>query len=377
MSSLTVIQQTHEAPTSAGFTPTTDEQLSDGEVLMAFVDALTPDEKQRLIRNRIHLTAALVREFGRGIIPAANETVNEPYEPPPIDDSEQTVSATTRMLINRAVNDRESRIDTARPRILKQYGVTRGEDVKVIFDAEMAIDCCKRCCGFPCMRNPKNSVPAIDVIKGVVKISYTPCKFAVRERQEKLEAKIKHAKIPTGYIGKTFDDYRVDTFNAEAVAYAKRVIKTGRGAFLHGEFGSGKTLLAAIIAQEFLNAGKTVAFLKVPTLLTNIRDTYNGKSKVSEAEVLKAAFMVDLLVLDDFGVEKPTLFVGSTLCSIIDARYDQPSTTTIITSNLTLEEIAKQLDNAIDGENKNGSRILDRCMQICKPILLKGKSRRR
>lgn len=344
---------------------------------MAFVDALTPEEKQRLIRHRVHLTAALVREFGRGIIPSADESFNDPYEPPPIDDSEQTVSATTRMLIEQGRIERKNILDAARPRICKQYGVTSDKDVATIFYTENSINRCERCNGQICTANPQNLLPAIDVVNGVLQISYSPCKFELRNRQERLETKLKHAKIPTGYIGKTFDDYHVDTFNAEAVAYAKRVIKTGRGAFLHGEFGTGKTLLAAIIAQEFLRAGKTVAFLKVPTLLTDIRDTYNGKSKVSEAEVLKAAFMVDLLVLDDFGMEKPTLFVGSTLCSIIDARYDQPSTTTIITSNLKIEEIAKQLDNATDGTSKNGSRILDRCMQICKPILLKGKSRRR
>ena len=376
MSSLTVIRQTPEASTPVGFTPTTDEPLTDGEVLMAFVDSLTPEEKQRLIRHRVHLTAALVREFGRGIIPAADETVNEPSEPP-IDDSEQKVSATTRMLIEQGRNEWKSILDAARPRICKQYGVTSEEDVKAIFYTENSINRCERCNGQICTVKPQNLLPAIDVVNGVLQISYSPCKFELRNRQERLETKLKHAKIPTGYIGKTFDDYRVDALNKEAVAYAKRAIKTGRGAFLHGEFGSGKTLLAAIIAQEFLNAGKTVAFLKVPTLLTDIRDTYNGKSKVSEAEVLKVAFTADLLVLDDFGMEKPTLFVGSTLCSIIDARYDQPNTTTIITSNLTLEEIAKQLDHAVDGENKNGSRILDRCMQICKPICLKGKSRRK
>ena len=343
---------------------------------MAFVDSLTPEEKQRLIRHRVHLTAALVREFGRGIIPAADETVNESHDPP-VDDSLSTASATTRKLVEQGRNEWQSIIDTARPRICKQYGVTSDKDVATIFYTENSINRCERCNGQICTVKPQNLLPAIEVIKGVVKISYTPCKFAVRDRQEKLEEKLKHAKIPTGYIGKTFDDYNVDALNKEAVAYAKRALKTGRGAFLHGEFGCGKTLLAAIIAQEFLNAGKTVAFLKVPTLLTDIRDTYNNKSPRSEAEVLKAAFTVDLLILDDFGMEKPTLFVGSTLCSIIDARYDQPNTTTIITSNLTLEEIAKQLDHAVDGENKNGSRILDRCMQICKPILLKGKSRRR
>lgn len=185
------------------------------------------------------------------------------------------------------------------------------------------------------------------------------------------------AKIPQRYFGKTFDDYDVDSSNRDAVTYAKNVLKTRRGAYFYGERGTGKTFLASIIAQEFLRAGKTVVFEKVTGLLGEIRDTFNGRGKFSEAQIMDAASKADLLVLDDMGMEKPTMFAGATLCSIIDARYDRPRLTTIITSNEPIETVCNGLDHAVDGKNCNGSRIHDRCMEICKPILLNGVSRRR
>ena len=44
--------------------------------------------------------------------------------------------------------------------------------------------------------------------------------------------------------------------------------------------------------------------------------------------------------------------------------------------HLTQAELAERLNNATDGANLNGSRIFDRLKEICKPILLKGTSRR-
>ena len=263
-----------------------------------------------------------------------------------------------------------------RPRIREQYGLTADDDVIKILRAEQQLKACEGCQNLPCCRAPAKSTPIVEVVNGCLKISYTKCKVATAAEQERVKRRFKGSKIPERYFGKTLADYDVDRLNETAVKFAKSALVKRRGAFLHGERGVGKTFLASIIAQEFLNAGLTVVFAKVPALLSDIRDTFNGNSQFTEAELITAACNVDLLVLDDFGLEKPTMFVGSTLCTIIDARYDK-NLPTLITSNYRLEEIAKNLDHATDGENLNGSRILDRCMELYKPIFLGGKSRRR
>lgn len=196
------------------------------------------------------------------------------------------------------------------------------------------------------------------------------CKFA---NQVRAEQRIRSSKIPDRYVGKSFGDYVTDNFNRTAVDFAKNVLKSRRGGYFYGECGTGKTFLASIVAQEFLRDGQSVVFVKVPNLLDDIRATFNGQGR--ELQILDELKAATLVVLDDFGMEKPSQWAGATLCKILDMRYDTRSTT-LITSNLSPRELANRLDNAPDGQNFNGSRIFDRLSEICKPILLKGTSRR-
>lgn len=201
---------------------------------------------------------------------------------------------------------------------------------------------------------------------------YVDCKFRA---QWAFNSVLRSARIPDRYRGKTFADYKVDASNQNAVAFAKQALNSKIGAYLFGECGTGKTFLAALIAQDFLTAGQTVIFIKVPSLLDDIKATFDGKGE--ELDILEKLQSANLVVLDDFGMEKPTQWTGSTLCKILDMRYDNPDGKTIITSNLSPKELADRLNNPEkERANLNGSRIFDRLREICKPILLKGTSRR-
>ncbi len=131
------------------------------------------------------------------------------------------------------------------------------------------------------------------------------------------------------------------------------------GVFLTGSRGVGKTHLAVALMREAMLAVKPVKhfdsfridlqrlplFVSVPELLLEIRDTYNG-NEISEKEVIDKYSWVDVLVLDDLGVEKPSEWVLQTLYIIIDRRYRE-DLRTIITSNLGIEEKEGKLDDRI------------------------------
>ena len=71
------------------------------------------------------------------------------------------------------------------------------------------------------------------------------------------------------------------------------------------------------------------------------------------------------LILDDMGAEKTSEWSIQTLYSIIDRRY-RDEKQTLITSNLTLDEIAEKV----------GDRIASRIAGMCKVVEIKGKDRR-
>lgn len=205
---------------------------------------------------------------------------------------------------------------------------------------------------------------------------YYTCEFGKQRKiQRELDRMFRSSKIPPRYLNKTFDDYKTDNSNREAVTFAKQALNLKIGAYFYGECGTGKTFLASIIAQDFLKAGKSVVFIKVPSLLDDIKATFNGNG--SELDLLDELQAAQLVVLDDFGMEKPTQWAGSTLCKVLDMRYDNPSGRTIVTSNLSINELERQLNNPEkEAANLNGSRIADRLREICKPVLLRGTTRR-
>ena len=273
----------------------------------------------------------------------------------------------------------QARFSREKSRLQETYGDLCESELKRALKLEDEDAPCRDCTGLPCKKKVNKHIKLFSIEiddDGYIYPRTGTCEFRRKELiQRGLDRKLKSSRIPQRYFGKTFDDYEVDESNAEAVNWAKSAIETKRGAFLYGKRGTGKTFLASLVAQEFLNAGYSTIFIKVPALLTEVRDTFNGKGERTEAEIMREVYNVDCLVLDDFGMEKPTKFAGTTLCQVIDARYDR-NLPTVITSNYPLERIERELNNATDGESYNGSRIVDRLAEFCKPILLKGTSRR-
>lgn len=235
-------------------------------------------------------------------------------------------------------------------------------------------DECKKCNGIDCHKAPTQRwrYPVLSIEDGEEVVRMVLCNVG---KQRDRQGKLRSSRIPSRYLGKTFKEYSVDQFNRSAVEFAKNIRSLNFGAYFYGQCGAGKTFLAALIAQDFIRAGKSVVFVKVPSLLDDIKATFNGNGK--ELDLLDELRAANLVVLDDFGMEKSTQWAGSTLCKILDMRYDNPDAVTIVTSNLSIGELAAHLNKASDGDNLNGSRIADRLREICKPILLKGTTRRK
>ncbi len=111
----------------------------------------------------------------------------------------------------------------------------------------------------------------------------------------------------------------------------------GRGLWLFGDTGTGKTTLAMLVSKAALEAGKTVAIYSLPKLLARIRRTYDaepgGDSYLSFFEQLTS---VDLLHIDDLGAEKRSDWVLEQLYALVNERYETERSV-LVTTNLEHE----------------------------------------
>jgi len=160
-----------------------------------------------------------------------------------------------------------------------------------------------------------------------------------------------------------------------------------QGWYITGPRGTGKTHLAvALIVEHALRTEYKVdppshynggfagicsfeypMFIPITELLLEIRDTFrkSGGEGDSEKDIVDRYSSCPLLVLDDLGVEKQTDWSMQTLYTLIDRRYREEMRT-IITSNLSLDQLSERVDD----------RISSRIAGMCKIQTLKGKDRR-
>lgn len=139
----------------------------------------------------------------------------------------------------------------------------------------------------------------------------------------------------------------------------------GRGLWLYGETGTGKTTLAMLVARAALAAGHTAAVYTLPELLARIRRTYDADDDFSYIGFFDRLVSVDLLYLDDLGTEKRTDWVLEQLYAIVNRRYETERSV-LVTTNLAHEDLEDQI----------GQRTVSRLHQLCEGVPLFGADRR-
>jgi DNA replication protein DnaC len=115
---------------------------------------------------------------------------------------------------------------------------------------------------------------------------------------------------------------------------------------LLGGYGSGKTHLAAAVANYRISLGHAVLFVVVPDLLDYLRATFGPHSETALDERLDAIREIPLLVLDDLGAHNSTPWAQEKLFQILNHRYNS-RLPTVITSNQRLEELDPRITSRL------------------------------
>ncbi|MBM3136952.1 MAG: AAA family ATPase [Chloroflexi bacterium] len=107
---------------------------------------------------------------------------------------------------------------------------------------------------------------------------------------------------------------------------------------LMGNYGVGKTHLAAAIGHYQSGLGGEPIFAVVPDLLDHLRATFSPTSTVSYDNIFTQVKNAKLLILDDLGTQNATPWAREKLYQILNFRYEtrQP---TVITTSSSFEEL--------------------------------------
>ena len=144
----------------------------------------------------------------------------------------------------------------------------------------------------------------------------------------------------------------------------KKVKAENLGLLLWGDVGTGKSFLAACIANALLEKG-------VPVLMTNFSKILNQMGAMYSDERYRyiASFKrFSLLIIDDLGIERNTEYALEQVYAVVDERY-KAGLPLIITTNLTISQLRNPEDVA-------HARIYSRILEMCTPVHVPGLDRR-
>jgi DNA replication protein DnaC len=185
-----------------------------------------------------------------------------------------------------------------------------------------------------------------------------PCDCTTSDRSERA---LQRARVPERYRHCDFENYETDndienvsreqmTAWNRSLGQAKLLVqkfaeeftpvadvRTEHGLLLMGPCGVGKTHLAVSAMKSIVLRGHSGLFYDYRELLKAIQDSYNPESQATEMSVLEPVLKAEILVLDDVGSSKPSLWALETVGHVLNTRYNEKRVTLLTTNFLDSE----------------------------------------
>lgn len=208
-----------------------------------------------------------------------------------------------------------------------------------------------------------------------------PCQCRER-RMARLKARGIASVIPRKYRDVSFELLANDGMDTRVLGAIKQFVEdldahldAGKGLWLMGDVGTGKTAAAMLVSKKVLEAGRSVAIYSLPQLLARIRRTYETDAGDSYLPFVERLTSVDLLHLDDLGAERRTDWVLEQLYSIVNQRYESERAI-LVTMNSSADDFDPVISKGTQSASKElgwvqrlndeiGERTVSRLVEIC------------
>lgn len=214
----------------------------------------------------------------------------------------------------------------------------------------------KKCSEYKCSKcRDTGFVYVKQMLNGYEYENAAECECGLIE-QRRQDARLQYLNLPDVFKDVSLDNFDPDIYKKpESRKLIEKVLKVinhyldnfeecqqkGMGLYIYSATkGSGKTRLVASIGNElFKREGIKVKFATSMDILQEIKKTWSneGADKLTESKLIEYLIETDVLIIDDFGMEKASSWVNEKFYQIINGRYLE-NKVTIYTANQPLEK---------------------------------------
>jgi len=192
----------------------------------------------------------------------------------------------------------------------------------------------------------------------------------IRRENARLDRNLKEAKLRISMACVEDIDYPVRRELEKSVIRQLatcRWVEEHQNVVITGAAGTGKTYVACALTQHACRRGYRALYRRAPRLFEEITLAH---ADGTYARLLTKLAKVDVLIIDDWGLAKPTDQERRELLEVIEDRYANRST--IMTSQLPTSKWHDHL-----GDPTIADAVCDRLLHNAHRVVLKGPSRRK
>lgn len=158
-------------------------------------------------------------------------------------------------------------------------------------------------------------------------------------------------------------DQKNENIARKYVANFDAMRSQGTGLLLCGSVGTGKSFLAAAIANDLISQGTPCLMTNFSRIISRISEKFGGDQKY-----LDNLNRFDLLIIDDLGAERDSEYMWEKVMNVIDARY-RAGLPLIVTTNLNPKDL-------YDPSDIRRQRVFSRLKEMCIFLEVNGTDRR-